>query len=216
MSPAPDRKRAARYVLARMGELGLTREELADRAGLDRKTVYNLLSGERWPHERTRGALERVLSWYPGDLLRVAEGGEPVAYERPPSGRELLADFARQRMAELGLGWNDVIKDGDFSEVQVDEIRRQWDLDRPTRRSLERALRWEPGSIDLIFSEGRPPATIEAWRTKSGRAEVSDRPPIEMLRELKARFDRIVADPERRDMLDKFTRSIDPGDKAAG
>lgn len=36
--------------------------------------------------------------------------------------------------------------------------------------------------------------------------------PIDMLRELRARIDRIMADPERRDMLDKFTRSIDPGE----
>jgi transcriptional regulator with XRE-family HTH domain len=77
MSRGLDRERVARYVIDRRGGLGLTQEELADRAGLDRKTIYHLESAERWPQVKTRGALEEALGWASGDLIRIAEGGEP-------------------------------------------------------------------------------------------------------------------------------------------
>jgi hypothetical protein len=57
--------------------MGISQRDLADRAGVDLKTVYNLISGERWPQAKTRGAIENVLGWRPGDLLRIAEGGVP-------------------------------------------------------------------------------------------------------------------------------------------
>lgn len=77
MSRGLDRERVARYVIDRRGGLGLTQEELAERAGLDRKTIYHLESAERWPQVKTRGALEEALGWASGDLMRIAEGGEP-------------------------------------------------------------------------------------------------------------------------------------------
>ncbi len=78
MSRGVDRERVARYVIDRRGRLGLTQEELADRAGLDRKTIYHLESAERWPQVKTRGALEEALGWASGDLVRIGEGGEPT------------------------------------------------------------------------------------------------------------------------------------------
>ncbi|MBW8482232.1 helix-turn-helix domain-containing protein [Actinomadura parmotrematis] len=73
-----DRERVAKYVVARRGALGLTQERLAERAGVTVKTVYNLEGGGRWPQARTRSALEAALDWEPGDLGRIAEGGEPA------------------------------------------------------------------------------------------------------------------------------------------
>ncbi|GAA4105903.1 MULTISPECIES: helix-turn-helix domain-containing protein [Actinomadura] len=73
-----DRGRVAKYVVARRGALGLTQERLAERAGVTVKTVYNLESAERWPQARTRAAIEEALEWRPGDLVRIAEGGEPA------------------------------------------------------------------------------------------------------------------------------------------
>jgi transcriptional regulator with XRE-family HTH domain len=73
-----DRHRVAKYVAARRGALGLTQEQLAERAGVTVKTIYNLESGERWPQARTRSAIELALAWRPGELVRIAEGAEPA------------------------------------------------------------------------------------------------------------------------------------------
>ncbi|SEG11512.1 Helix-turn-helix [Thermomonospora echinospora] len=73
-----DRERVAKYVVARRGSLGLTQEQLAERAGVTVKTVYNLESGGRWPQARTRGAIEGALRWRAGDLVRIGEGREPT------------------------------------------------------------------------------------------------------------------------------------------
>jgi transcriptional regulator with XRE-family HTH domain len=101
-----DRERVAKYVVARRGSLGMTQEQLAERAGVTVKTVYNLESAGRWPQARTRGAIEKALGWRSGDLTRVGEGGEPVpqaASEEPGMDtmlrelRELEAYFADLR-----------------------------------------------------------------------------------------------------------------------
>ena len=56
-------RRVGRAVAARRGELGMTQQELADAAGVDIKTVYNLESGTRWPIARTRAAISAALGW---------------------------------------------------------------------------------------------------------------------------------------------------------
>ncbi|GAA2586149.1 helix-turn-helix transcriptional regulator [Actinomadura fulvescens] len=76
-----DRERIAKYVVARRGSLGLTQEQLAERAGVTVKTIYNLEAGERWPQARTRSAIETALEWRSGDLVRVGEGLEPARQE---------------------------------------------------------------------------------------------------------------------------------------
>ncbi|MEU5884218.1 helix-turn-helix transcriptional regulator [Spirillospora sp. NPDC047279] len=73
-----DRERIAKYVVARRGSLGLTQEQLAERAGVTVKTIYNLEAGERWPQARTRSAIEDALQWRSGDLVRIGEGLEPA------------------------------------------------------------------------------------------------------------------------------------------
>ncbi len=73
-----DHQRAARGAVARRGELGLTQEELAVRAGVDIKTIGNFERRGRWPIARTRARIERALGWMPGELDRIAnETAEP-------------------------------------------------------------------------------------------------------------------------------------------
>ena len=74
MSRPVDRRRAARQVIVRRGELGLSQPALAEAAGVDPKTIWNLESGERWPIAKNRTKIERALGWAEGDLARIAEG----------------------------------------------------------------------------------------------------------------------------------------------
>lgn len=60
-----------------MGELGLTQRSLAQKAGVDPKTINNFLKHYHFPNVRNRGRIEAVL-WPqepPGALSRVAGGG---------------------------------------------------------------------------------------------------------------------------------------------
>ncbi|RFS81730.1 helix-turn-helix domain-containing protein [Actinomadura spongiicola] len=101
-----DRERVAKYAVARRGSLGLTQEQVAERAGVTVKTIYNLESGERWPQARTRAAVEEALRWRPGDLARVGEGGEPLG------GRDRdAADELPRELAELNAYFADLRTD---------------------------------------------------------------------------------------------------------
>ena len=80
--------RAARKVVARRGELDMTQDELAKRAGIDPTTVRNLerREGPRWPIARTRARIEKALLWPNGEIERLAledeqEPGIPAALE---------------------------------------------------------------------------------------------------------------------------------------
>ena len=78
MIPGMDgRQRAASAVAARRGELALTQQELADAAGVDSKTIYNLESGGRWPIAKTRTLIEKALGWPLGEMARIAHSEEP-------------------------------------------------------------------------------------------------------------------------------------------
>lgn len=104
MGNGPDRERVAKYVVARRGALGLTQEQLAERAGVTVKTVYNLEAGGRWPQARTRGAVEAALQWRSGDLVLVGDGGEPDEAER----RAAHGDEAVRELAELDAYFADL------------------------------------------------------------------------------------------------------------
>jgi DNA-binding XRE family transcriptional regulator len=71
-SRAAGRKRAAQAVAARRGELGMDRGELADTAGVDPKTLYNLEVKGRWPIAVTRAKIEKALHWQSGEMERIA------------------------------------------------------------------------------------------------------------------------------------------------
>jgi transcriptional regulator with XRE-family HTH domain len=71
--------RVGQAVSARRGELGLTQQDLADRAGVDLKTVYNLESGAHWPIAKNRGAVAIALGWLPDALAVIRAGRERPA-----------------------------------------------------------------------------------------------------------------------------------------
>lgn len=85
---ADGRQRAARAVAVRRGELGMTQQELASKAGVDVKTVGSLETRGRWPIARSRVSIERALGWSSGELTRIAERGLDPAI--PPEVRQKI------------------------------------------------------------------------------------------------------------------------------
>jgi DNA-binding XRE family transcriptional regulator len=67
----------------------MTQQELADVAGVDLKTIYNLESGARWPIARTRAAVASSLGWDADALDLLASGAVPPMSVRnaPPGPR---------------------------------------------------------------------------------------------------------------------------------
>jgi len=61
----------------------MTQHDLADAAGVDLKTVYNLESGTRWPIARTRVAISAALRWSGDALAEMARPGRPDGEWRP-------------------------------------------------------------------------------------------------------------------------------------
>lgn len=70
------RRRAAQAVAERRGKLDMTQQDLADRAGVDAKTIGNLETRGRWPIARTRARIEEALGWPDGEMTRLAGDGE--------------------------------------------------------------------------------------------------------------------------------------------
>lgn len=82
----------------RMGEMGLTQRSLAQQAGVDTKTVNNLLTKKHFPNARNRARIEAIL-WPtepPGALMRIATGGR-VPTQPPPA----QADEAESLIASI-------------------------------------------------------------------------------------------------------------------
>lgn len=65
---------AGRAALARRGELGLTRADVAAKAGVDAKTVWGFESGDRWPNAKSLAAIAGTLGLDAADLMRIADG----------------------------------------------------------------------------------------------------------------------------------------------
>ncbi|PZG49830.1 hypothetical protein C1I98_10970 [Spongiactinospora gelatinilytica] len=91
-----DRARAAQHVVARRGELGLTQQQLASVAEIDVKTIFNLESGERWPHARTRARIEAALGWAAGTLTEIAAGRDPRPSASATSARRYAEVWAQK------------------------------------------------------------------------------------------------------------------------
>jgi transcriptional regulator with XRE-family HTH domain len=114
-APPRDRKRVARYVESRRAALGLTQQQLADRAAVDLKTVYNLEVAGRWPQAKNRHKLETALRWTDGDFVRIAEGGEPVvvdfADQEAPAGAEDFEDWVQANLHKLSESDRQVVEE---------------------------------------------------------------------------------------------------------
>lgn len=65
------RELAARAFIMRRKDLGLTQEQVAQRAGVVVRTISNFENG-RWPNARTRALIEEAVDWEPGEIERTA------------------------------------------------------------------------------------------------------------------------------------------------
>lgn len=75
---------------------------------------------------------------------------------QPEERRQLARDMEKRRL-ELGLRWQEVADAGRVSLRALNNARTGDREIRPlTRQGIEKGLRWELGSIELILSGGRP------------------------------------------------------------
>jgi transcriptional regulator with XRE-family HTH domain len=93
--------RAGQAAAARRGELELTQAELAARAGVDAKTIYNLEAGGRKPIARSRARIETALGWPSGHLEQLARGPEPEPGPRRTATENEAADELERHAAQL-------------------------------------------------------------------------------------------------------------------
>lgn len=129
---------------------------------------------------------------------------------------EKLGDEVRQRRKLLGLTQADVNARGGPSveTLRAVENKRAGRLSRQSRRTLERALEWETGSIDAVL-EGeapRPLGTAEAAPAQSARQDTAaDRFAMaERVVNMKRAFVRhrdSIATPAREALEQEITRS---------
>lgn len=97
------RERAARYVRDRRGYLGLSQRELATRAGVDIKTVYNAESGKFAPNAVSASRLSVALDWPSQTVSSLYDGADPpdAADPRPELVRRNWADPQVRQLWEL-------------------------------------------------------------------------------------------------------------------
>lgn len=73
-----------------------------------------------------------------------------------------LAQLMEERRLDLGLRWNDVAAESGMSVEGLRAMRRDGAVPRPlNQRGIEKALRWERGSIDRIL-QGEDPVPVAA------------------------------------------------------
>lgn len=124
----------------------MTQQELADAAGVDLKTVYNLESGGRWPNARTRAAVAGALGWDGGSLAAIRAGEDIPADAAVPPGE--AADSAVVTLArQYG--------------INPDDPKDPWI--RPVREEIAAAIMryGADASGEQIFS-GAPASHIES------------------------------------------------------
>ena len=92
----------------RRGELGLTWQQAADRAGVSTETLYRAAEG-RAMRTTTRKGLERALRWQPGsvDAILRGAGPEPLPAEnvagRLDADAAVLTEQIRELLSQQGL-----------------------------------------------------------------------------------------------------------------
>lgn len=126
--PTRGRRAAIRAAISRRGELGLTQEQLADRAGVSPRTIGMFETGQSWPRARQLGQIERLgLNWPVGHLRELADD---VDY--PEDAEQTVEDLVDQILESL--------RDASFDELRIvlaSVLRRLAMLDKTDR---ERAV----------------------------------------------------------------------------
>jgi hypothetical protein len=106
-----------------------------------------------------------------------------------PSGR--LDEAMDARRLDLDLNWDEVATAAGIALATLRAIRRG--ANRPsrlTKRRIENALQWEPGSIDAIFAGGGPTPIAPVDPPKSPGTE----PTVKQLADRVARLERANAE----------------------
>ncbi len=77
--------------------------------------------------------------------------------EQDQAARTRLAQLIDERRDQLGLYWNEVAQLADITKEGLRSVRLETRGLRPaTKRGIERALRWEAGTVDRILAGGDP------------------------------------------------------------
>lgn len=97
---------AGRAVARRRAELHLTQEDLAEAAGVSRRTIQSLEHGERVPLLENLIAIEQALQWPPGKLLSLTEAGQA-----PDTWKEVRRLLVKALAADTTDQMRDVIAD---------------------------------------------------------------------------------------------------------
>lgn len=126
--------------------------------------------------------------------------------EQPRSPRELLGQRVRQRREDLGLSQPAA---ADRAGINRDTWRNMENGSRDIRsynhRAVERALQWQPGSVEAILAGGEPqplgeqeriplPAEVRRWLAIMADPNVPDRTKERMRQQMRLWTDQIEAD----------------------
>jgi DNA-binding XRE family transcriptional regulator len=101
MAVMSDWTRAGQAAAARRGELELTQGQLAARADVDAKTIYNLEVAGRKPIARNRSRIETALEWPHGRLERIANEAEHEPEPGHGSDADAAADELERNAAQM-------------------------------------------------------------------------------------------------------------------
>lgn len=89
--------------------------------------------------------------------------------------RSRLSTAMEARRLELDLSWDRVAKDADISIAHLRRVRAgEVTLTAKAKEKIERALRWHPGSIDLVLAgkDAEPAADPGVIAEPNGPAEI--------------------------------------------
>jgi transcriptional regulator with XRE-family HTH domain len=107
-------------VLAEMSARRWTLADLSRKAGIDRDTASDFLSGNRWPNNRTQGHIEEALEWPPGTLAAICDGAEPP----PPADSQAI--HIRRPDGITDDQWDEIRRTAiEFLDFQIQRASRE-------------------------------------------------------------------------------------------
>jgi len=132
-----NRQKAAVYKERRIA-LGLSQEQLAQKAGIDRSTISYMESGKCSPRWETRQKIRRVLGMPEESEEQVYSIEQLAVWE---SNRQKAAPYKERRVA-LGLSQTQLakkagIKNSTISLMEMGKIWLRWETRQKIRRALE-------------------------------------------------------------------------------
>lgn len=142
-------------VARRRIELQLEQYELANLAGVGRRTVATFESGDSWPRTPTQHRLEAALGWPPGTIAAAREGAAPL--EPPTVPAVAFAELDDATLWELiEAGHLDARRRREAIEVyerrQVDLLAQR--LGALSRRGLMATSKYVAILLEIDPSEG--------------------------------------------------------------